>query len=128
METPVAVKTPNPMSLATSSHAYWVLCSGETRQKNQSSVYITHWKKASPTFWPFGTYEKVANDLGLGGGFHWVPWFPPPVTTGYSRFCRNMAEKVTKNEIQNFKFPTLQSRRGLKPYLVVHIRRHTEIP
>ena len=29
-----------------------------------------------------GACEQVASDLGLGGGFHQVFRFPPPVTTG----------------------------------------------
>ena len=48
-------------------------------------------------------HNKVASALGLGGGFRWVFRFPPPVTTGYSRPSRNMAEKVTQNEIPNSK-------------------------
>ena len=36
--------------------------------------------------------EKVASDLGLGSGFRWVLRFPPPLTTGYSQLCCNMAQ------------------------------------
>ena len=32
--------------------------------------------------WPHGACEKVAGDLGLGGGFCQVLQFPPPITTG----------------------------------------------
>ena len=32
-----------------------------------------------------GACCKVASDLGLGGGFPRVLWFPPPGTTGYTR-------------------------------------------
>ena len=46
---------------------------------------------------PAGACEKVASDLGLGGGFRRVLRFPPPVTTGSSRLRRIMAEKVTKH-------------------------------
>ena len=35
-----------------------------------------------------GVWEKVACDLGLGGVFCWVLWFPPLLTTGWLR--RNM--------------------------------------
>ena len=31
---------------------------------------------------PIRACEKVASDLGLGGGFCWVLQFPPPLTTG----------------------------------------------
>ena len=41
-------------------------------------------------------FEKVANDLGLGGSFRWVLRFPPLFTTGYkSQLGHIMVEKVT---------------------------------
>ena len=51
---------------------------------------------------PLLACQKVASDLGLGGGFHRVLRFPPPITTGVSQISRNMAEKETKK--QNSKF------------------------
>ena len=37
--------------------------------------------------------EKVASDLGLGGGFPQVLWFPPPVTTGKHDFAKICQKK-----------------------------------
>ena len=52
------------------------------------------------------THLWCPSDLGLGGDFRRVLRFPLPVTTGQSWLSRNMAEKVTKNEIPNSKFNT----------------------
>ena len=46
--------------------------------------------------------EKVASDLELGGGFHWVLWFPPPLTTGLSQVRCNMAEKGGETSVVAF--------------------------
>ena len=46
--------------------------------------------------------EKVTSDLGLSGVFHWVPWFPQPLTTGQSRRRLNIVERGTITEIPNF--------------------------
>ena len=47
-----------------------------------------------------GACEKVASDLGLGSSFWRELQFPPSLTTGYSWFSLNMAEKVMIIEIQ----------------------------
>ena len=46
-----------------------------------------------------GACQKIARDLGLGGGFRRVLWFPPTVTTGLPQLSCKMTEKVTKNKI-----------------------------
>ena len=52
-------------------------------------------------------------DMELGGGFRRVLRFPPPVTNGYSRLSRNMAEELTKkNEIPNFKMSLVSGGRN----------------
>ena len=33
---------------------------------------------------PAWACEEVTSDLGLGGGFHWVLWFTPPLRNGLS--------------------------------------------
>ena len=37
------------------------------------------------------TVEKVASDLGLGGGFRRALRFPPPLIAGKSRISHNLA-------------------------------------
>ena len=51
-----------------------------------------------------GACEKLYLDLGFGDDFRRVLQFSPLVTPGLSRISRNMAEKVTKNEIPNSKY------------------------
>ena len=51
--------------------------------------------------WP--TCEKVASELGLGGGFRRVLRFPPLLTTGKSRISHNW-HNCYKNKIPNSKF------------------------
>ena len=50
-------------------------------------------------------HEKFASDLGLGGGFHRLLWFPPPLTTGSykSQISLKVAEKVIIIKIPNSK-------------------------
>ena len=42
---------------------------------------------------PYGTCEKVASDLGLGGGFQRVLRFLLQFSTGQSRFILNVGER-----------------------------------
>ena len=51
---------------------------------------------------PLGACEKVASDLGLGGGFCRVLRFPPLLTTGWSQIRHNWHKF---DEKQNSKFP-----------------------
>ena len=48
---------------------------------------------------PAWTCEKVASDLGLGGGFRRVLWFPPLLTTSHE--LATIGINVTKNKIPN---------------------------
>ena len=58
---------------------------------------------------PTWACEKVASDLGLGGGFRRVLRFPPPHTTGWSQTshiwhkCDEKQKEIPNSEIETAK-------------------------
>ena len=61
------------------------------------------------------------SDLGQSGGFHRVLDVPSSLTTGWSRYSLNMAEKVTK--IRNSNNEYFRSSNSIVGYAVVYILR-----
>ena len=96
----------------------------------------TDWTLSLTIAWvwiPAWACEKVASDLGLGGGFRRVLWFPPLSTTGFSRISHNWHKcdekwnsKVWKErrwEIVHCKSWVFRSKDGQGIFYMHYIRR-----